>query len=150
MDFLGIGPLEILFILVIALIIFGPKDIVKASQSAGRFLRKLIMSPGWQAVQQTSRDLRSLPNKLIREAGMEDIQKDMSKDMDMVKEMAKPPDLNKEIKAEIDQIGEGLSAWTSTPPADINPAKTKPGANEAEKTTSKTPDPKPNANSESE
>jgi Sec-independent protein translocase protein TatA len=39
MDILGIGIQEILFILVIALIIFGPKDIVKAGQTAGRFLR---------------------------------------------------------------------------------------------------------------
>jgi len=53
MDFLGIGPLEILFVLLIALIIFGPKDIVKAGQSTGRFLRKMMTSSGWQVIPST-------------------------------------------------------------------------------------------------
>lgn len=112
MDFLGIGPLEVIFILLIALIIFGPKDIVKAGKVTGRFLRKLITSPGWRAVQQTSRDLRNLPNKLIREAGLEE----MKKDVEDFKTIAKPLDINREIKAELNKVGEGLSAWTSPPP----------------------------------
>jgi len=109
MDFLGIGPLEILFILLIALIIFGPKDIVKAGQTTGRFLRKLITSPGWMAVQQTSRDLRNLPNKLIREAGIEDIQEDLNQ----IKTIARPDDLKREIQTEFKIIEDGLSAWTT-------------------------------------
>ena len=108
MDFLGIGPLEVLFILILALIIFGPKDIVKAGESTGRFLRKLVKSPGWRAVQQTSRDLRHLPNKLMREAGMEEIQQDV----DNLKTIARPPDFQKEINSELNKVGEGLSAWT--------------------------------------
>jgi Sec-independent protein translocase protein TatA len=111
MDFLGIGPLEILFILVISLIIFGPKDIVKAGQSTGRFLRKLITSPGWRSVQQTSRDLRNLPNRLIREAGLEEIQEDM----DEIRKIATPTDLKGEIQDEFNKIEEGLSAWTMPP-----------------------------------
>jgi Sec-independent protein translocase protein TatA len=116
MDFLGIGPLEILFILIIALIIFGPKDIVKAGQSTGRFLRKLVMSSGWQSIQETSKDLRNLPNKLIREAGIEE----MKEEVNELAKIAKPPDFKKEIKDELDKVkddidnaAEGLSAWTS-------------------------------------
>lgn len=121
MDFLGIGPLEVIFILVISLIIFGPKDIVKAGQSAGRFLRKMVKSSGWQAVQQTSRDLRNLPNKLMREAGIDEIREDV----ESFKNIAKPPDLGKEIQAELDKVGDGLSAWTS-------PASDKPEPDNAE------------------
>jgi Sec-independent protein translocase protein TatA len=109
MDFLGIGPLEVLFVMLIALIIFGPKDIVKAGQTTGRFLRKLIKSPGWRAVQETSRELRNLPNKLVREAGLEEVQRDMEE----MKSIAKPPDFSKEIQEEFDKIDEGLSAWTT-------------------------------------
>lgn len=141
MDFLGIGPLEIIFILLIALIIFGPKDIIKASQSAGRFLRKMIMSPGWRAVQQTSRDLRNLPNKLMREAGVDEIKQDLGKDVKDFKEMTTPPDLNKEIKEEINKIGEGLSAWTSPPPAELKPAETQPAAVKPDSTSDSTPSP---------
>jgi sec-independent protein translocase protein TatB len=136
MDILGIGPLEILFILLIALIMFGPKDIVKAGQATGRFLRKMVTSPGWRAVQQTSRDLRNLPNKLMREAGIDEIQKDV----DEIKTIAKPPDLNKEIQAELDKVGEGLSAWTSPPPAEDKPGEG----------PSSSPDPKPSSVEEKE
>lgn len=72
MEFLGIGPLELLFILLIALIVLGPKDMVKAGRTMGRFLRSVITSPTWKAVTQTSNELRRLPNRLIREAGLEE------------------------------------------------------------------------------
>ena len=112
MDFLGIGPLEVVFILLISIIIFGPKDIVKAGQSAGKFLRKMVKSPGWKAVQQTSKDLRNLPNKLMREAGLDEIKNEV----ESFKSIAKPPEITQEIKAELDKVGEGLSAWTSPTP----------------------------------
>ena len=35
MEILGIGPLELLFILILALIIFGPKEVEKAGQTVG-------------------------------------------------------------------------------------------------------------------
>ncbi len=72
MEILGIGPMELLLILVIALIVMGPNDMVKTGRTIGKFLRQIVKSPTWQAVQQTSRDLRYLPNKLMREAGMEE------------------------------------------------------------------------------
>ncbi|HWQ84882.1 MAG TPA: twin-arginine translocase TatA/TatE family subunit, partial [Anaerolineales bacterium] len=77
MDILGIGPLELVFVLLIALIVLGPNDMVKAGRTLGRFLRKLVTSPGWQMVQQTSKDLRYLPNKLMREAGLEELKEKM-------------------------------------------------------------------------
>jgi Sec-independent protein translocase protein TatA len=120
MDILGIGPLEILFILMIALIIFGPKDIVKAGQSTGRFLRKLMKSPGWQTVQKTSRELRNLPAKLAREAGLEEVQQDINQ----IASLSKPPDFKKEIQKELDKVDEGLSAWTSTPKTEKEKSET--------------------------
>ena len=69
---IGIGPLELFFIILIALIVLGPRDMVKAGRTLGRLLRRLVTSPTWQTVQQTSRDLRRLPTKLMREAGMEE------------------------------------------------------------------------------
>ena len=44
MELFGIGPLELLFILIIALIVLGPKDMVKAGRTLGRFMRQLMMS----------------------------------------------------------------------------------------------------------
>ena len=71
MEILGVGPSELVFILIIALIILGPKDMQKAGRTIGKWLRDLVTSDGWRIFQQTSRELRTLPNKLIREANEE-------------------------------------------------------------------------------
>lgn len=79
MDIFGIGPTEIIFILLLALILLGPKDMEKAGRTIGRFLRDLTRSEGWRAFRDTSQELRNLPNRLMREANLEDLQKDVGK-----------------------------------------------------------------------
>ena len=43
MEILGIGPLELIFILLIALIVLGPGDMVKTGRTIGRFLIKSLL-----------------------------------------------------------------------------------------------------------
>ncbi len=81
MNIFGLGPLEILLILVVALILFGPKDIQKAGKTIGTILNKLVRSDGWRAVTQTSRELKNLPNRLMRESGLDEIQAKTRKGM---------------------------------------------------------------------
>ena len=71
MEILGIGAPELVFVIIIALIVLGPKDMQKAGRSIGRWLNQVVQSDGWKAFQQTSRELRNLPNNLMREANME-------------------------------------------------------------------------------
>ncbi len=71
MEIFGIGPSELLFIVILALIILGPKDMQKAGKTIGRWLNNLVKSDGWKAFQQTSREIRNLPTKLMREANLE-------------------------------------------------------------------------------
>lgn len=71
MEILGIGMSELVFIVIIALIVLGPKDMQKAGKTIGKFLRDIITSDGWKVFQQTSRELRTLPNRLMREANDE-------------------------------------------------------------------------------
>ncbi len=71
MDILGVGASEFLFILILALIILGPKDMQKAGKTIGKWLRSIVTSDGWKMFQQTSRELRTLPNRLMREANEE-------------------------------------------------------------------------------
>lgn len=71
MEILGIGMPELIFIFIIALIVMGPKDMQKAGKTIGKWLRSIVMSDGWKMFQQTSRELRTLPNKLMREANQE-------------------------------------------------------------------------------
>ncbi len=72
MDFLGVGPLELFFILIIALVIFGPNDIVKAGKSVGSFMRKVVTSDSWKAFQQARKGMSDLPTTLMREAGIDE------------------------------------------------------------------------------
>ncbi len=71
MEILGVGMSELIFIVIIALIVLGPKDMQKAGKTIGKWLRSIVTSDGWKIFQQTSRELRTLPNKLIREANEE-------------------------------------------------------------------------------
>lgn len=83
MEILGIGPSELLFIIIIALIVLGPKDMQKAGKTVGRWLNNLVRSDGWKAFQQTSREIRNLPTKLMRDANLElaETEKDIRKAM---------------------------------------------------------------------
>jgi len=78
MEFLGIGPLELFFIIIIALIILGPKDMVKAGRTLGKYVRQIITSENWRMIQQATQEMRNLPNRFIRDAGLEDIEKELS------------------------------------------------------------------------
>jgi len=110
MELFGIGPLELFFILVIALIILGPKDMVKAGRTIGRFLRKIITSPEWRTVQKASREIKYLPNRLMREASLDDL----SNDLNEINKIG--TDLSKDIK----QAQSDLASWT-TPPSITDP-----------------------------
>jgi Sec-independent protein translocase protein TatA len=70
MDFFGIGPLELFLVALIALIVLGPRDMVKAGRTLGRILRNIVQSDTWRAVVTISRDMRNLPTRLMREANV--------------------------------------------------------------------------------
>jgi sec-independent protein translocase protein TatB len=71
MNVFGIGPLEFLLIFIIAIIVLGPKGMVEGARKAGKFIRKIIRSPIWRDVVDTSREIREFPRKIAREAGIE-------------------------------------------------------------------------------
>ena len=71
MEILGIGASELVFIVIVALIVLGPKDMQKAGKTIGKFLRDMVTSDGWKMFQKTSNELRTLPNRLMREANDE-------------------------------------------------------------------------------
>jgi sec-independent protein translocase protein TatB len=77
MELFGIGPLELILILVIAVIVLGPKGMVTAARETGKFIRKVIRSPLWREVVETSNEIRDLPSKIVREAGIEKDLKDL-------------------------------------------------------------------------
>ncbi len=73
MELFGVGPLEVMLIVLLAIVLFGPKDIARTARSAGRFLNRLYHSEGWRTLLRTSETLRTLPNRLAREAELEEL-----------------------------------------------------------------------------
>ncbi|HVN14823.1 MAG TPA: twin-arginine translocase TatA/TatE family subunit [Anaerolineales bacterium] len=71
MEVFGIGGPELVFIIIIALIVLGPKDMQKAGKAIGHWLNRLVNSDGWKLFQNTSREIRRLPTTLMREANMD-------------------------------------------------------------------------------
>jgi len=84
MEIFGVGTSELIFIILIAIIVLGPKDMQKAGRTIGRFLNQLIKSDSWKIFQQTSNEIRNLPRNLMREANMEimEAEKDLRRAID--------------------------------------------------------------------
>ena len=81
MEILGVGVPEMAFILLIALIVLGPKDMIEAGRTIGKTLRKIVTSPTWKAVRSTGRELQQLPTRLMREAGLDEDLQAIEKDI---------------------------------------------------------------------
>jgi Sec-independent protein translocase protein TatA len=115
MEFLGVGPLELFFIILIALIVLGPKDMVKAGQTIGQFLRKLITSSSWRTIREASEEIRTIPNRLMREAGIQEIRKEFDDIKNIGQEIGGElkGDL-KEIQTNLNDIND-LTEWTTPP-----------------------------------
>jgi sec-independent protein translocase protein TatB len=78
MEIFNIGPLELLLIIVLALIIFGPEDLVKFSRSAGRWLYRASKSEFWKSVVGTSKEIQDLPKQIMKEAQIEETLKEFN------------------------------------------------------------------------
>jgi Sec-independent protein translocase protein TatA len=78
MEILGIGPFEFIVILMIVLIVLGPGDMVKTGRTIGRFLNKIVRSEWWKGIQKVSQEARHLPTILMREANLEDVNRELN------------------------------------------------------------------------
>ena len=128
MDIFGIGPTELVFIILIALILLGPKDMQKAGRTIGRFLRNMTTSDGWRAFRDTSKEIRNLPNRLMREANLEELEKEVGK-------------IGKDIGGAVDE--KGFGTWTNPAAAKPKPPQSRPVSAEAPKSVDWAPKPTP-------
>jgi len=111
MDLLGVGPLELGFVLLIAFLILGPKDLAKTGKSLGRVLRSINQSDTWKAVKGVGEEIKTLPTKLMREASIADF---LEENPDLT---IGPPETTAEsIEASLsnpEELENGLKAWTT-------------------------------------
>jgi Sec-independent protein translocase protein TatA len=73
MNIFGIGPLEIIFVLIIGILVLGPEGMIEAGGKLGKFLRSIIKSTWWQNIRKGVSEIQYLPQRLIREAELEEL-----------------------------------------------------------------------------
>lgn len=131
MDFFGIGPLELFFVVLIALIVLGPRDMVKAGRTLGRILRNIVQSDTWRAVLAISRDMRSLPTRLMREANLEDEVKALQTETQQIRRQLDMSEVQKDIQRAQKELAQessnALADWTTPPEEDESPSIRPPG-----------------------
>jgi len=87
MNILGIGPLELIFIVIIMILVLGPQQMVVTARKAGALIRKIVKSPMWSTIMDTSREIREIPTKLVREAGLDEEIKEIRSTAQSVKDL---------------------------------------------------------------
>lgn len=73
MNIFGIGPLEIIFVLIIGILFLGPEGMIEAGHKLGKFMSSTIRSPWWQNVRRGVNEIQHLPQRLMREAELEEL-----------------------------------------------------------------------------
>ena len=137
MDFLGIGPAEFILILLVIILVIGPKDIGKTAQTLGRFLNRLYKSDEWRTITEASKTIRTLPNRLAREAELEELKeikdtfKDAKKDLVEAKEEldegAKSiKKTEKELIQEVKSIDDDMKSWVAPTSSEEAATESKP------------------------
>jgi len=132
MEILGVGPQELIFIIVIALIVLGPKDMQKAGKTIGQYLNRIVKSDGWKAFQQTTKEIRDIPTNLMREANMDlaETEREIRKTMKMPIFPGTPlpsnPNADSTVKhpeepAQPQEVENSIQPPTATQPTAIEP-----------------------------
>jgi sec-independent protein translocase protein TatB len=107
MELFGVGPLEFVLILVLALVILGPRDMVATARRMGQWIYRAVRSPTWRAIVETTQELRELPQKIVRDAGLEETMKEVT-------------DTVKEARAELTQATNDAQRELSQVTKDVN------------------------------
>lgn len=73
MNIFGIGPLEIIFVLIIGILVLGPEGMIEAGRKLGKSLRSIVRSTWWQNIRRGVNEIQHLPQRLMREAELEEL-----------------------------------------------------------------------------
>lgn len=117
LNVLGIGLPEILFFVVLLLLLFGPNDLARMARDIGRFIGRITRSEGFQTVQKASQEIRNLPQRIVQEAQLEDIQRETQE----LKKAVAGPLMPPPAKAAPPPTDSPFRAWTQELPAEAKP-----------------------------
>jgi len=118
MDLLGVGPLELIFVLLIIFLVLGPNDMAKTGKKIGRFLSTMRKSEFWSGITKVTREMRDLPTTLMREAELEDVVQELEQDAKVLKGISEEfqngqlKEIKEEIQVSIDPRADEKSSPT--------------------------------------
>ena len=78
MEIFNIGPWELVIILILALVVFGPERMVTYSREAAGFIRKIVRSPFWRDLVTTTEEIKTIPRQLVKDADLEESMREIS------------------------------------------------------------------------
>lgn len=118
MTFLNIGPLEFILIFVLAIIVLGPERMLNAARAAGRWISQTVRSPLFRTVMTTSREIRDLPTKIVRESGMDETMKEIEQTTQEVNDEVNQT--VKEVSQEVTDAAKDASSEAYQAVRDVN------------------------------
>lgn len=77
MDLLGVGPLELIFFVVLLLVLFGPKDLAQGARQLGTWINRVTRSEAFRAAQTMREEISTLPQRMVQEAHLDEVQRDL-------------------------------------------------------------------------
>jgi len=121
MEILGVGPLEIILVIVLALVVLGPQDMVASARKMGAWVRKIARSELWREIMDTSREIRQIPVTIMRDSGLEETVNDLRQTGQMVRDEV--GQATTDLKAEVQQTNQALSAEVEQAAAEAAPVE---------------------------
>ena len=116
MKFLNIGALEFVFILLLILIVLGPRKAVKTAGELGVLIKNVTSSKFWKDLVNTSEEIRDLPRKMMDEAELKETISSFDRKVGEVKGIIQndQADIYKEVGEVTRTIGEKPSSNPET------------------------------------
>lgn len=124
MQIFNVGALELLFILILAFLVLGPKRTINTARSVGGWIRNLVKSPLWREIITTSSEIRELPKKFMDDAELQKMVEDLDLSTQEIKQIISEARLETEaelvkLEQEIDQEMRSSPSQRENPADDI-------------------------------
>mgnify|MGYP001103876998 CR=1 FL=1 len=108
MQIFNVGVLEILFILILAFVVLGPRKTIKTARDVGVWVRNLAKSPIWRDIVSASNEIRELPKKLMDDVELQRMVEELDLSTQEIKEILNQAQKGTEtelqkLEGEIDQ-----------------------------------------------
>lgn len=96
----GLGAPEMIIIALMSYVVLGPERTRSTALDAGRLLRRVMRSVWWRDFSRLARDLRDLPNTLVRLAELEEMQAELQKNVS---------EIQKEVTFDLPSTGDAIA-----------------------------------------